>query len=386
MDNIAYFRTILTSDQRERELKEFPGKVVGTFCNFVPEELIHAVGAQAVRLCAGHYEAAKAAEAVLPRDLCPVIKSSAGLLKSGGGFFGRVDLVVIPVSCDGKKKLGETIGRVKPVHMMHLPASKAARAGQDQWLAEVTRLAEVLEALSGVKITRERLRAAIELLNRRQDAFKRLFELRQLHPPRITGLDALFVTGASFHDDVRRWTDKVQALCQQLEGQQRRGADGEHSPRILLTGAPLIHPNFKLVEIIEVAGAVIVIDELCSGTQRLYNPVIPRDWTLKEMLRAVAEKCLLPSTCPCFVESGDRLNRVTELAQAFRVDGVIYHNLRMCQLFDMERASVKQVLSHRGLPMLDVQTDYTHEDFPQLKTRVEAFIELLRARRHEPAR
>jgi benzoyl-CoA reductase/2-hydroxyglutaryl-CoA dehydratase subunit BcrC/BadD/HgdB len=165
----------------------------------------------------------------------------------------------------------------------------------------------------------------------------------------------------------------------------RQWARPADAPRLLLTGAPLIYPNFKVAGVIESAGAVIVADELCSGTQRLYHPIVPKDWTMKEMLIAVADKYLLPSTCPCFVESADRINRLLELVEEFAVDGVVYHNLRMCQLHDVESFSIKAAFARRNVPLLILYSDYSQEDTPQLRTRVEAFLEMISQRRRTPA-
>ena len=377
-----YFRKIVETSSRAEELQSFSGKVIGTMCNFVPEELILATGGMPVRLCAGALDAEKEAEEVFPRDACPVVKSSLGMARRAQGLWKRLDMVVIPTACDGKKKLAEVLSRSVPVHVIPLPASKTAPGAREMWLHSVRLFQEALEKLTGKKIARDRLRAAIELLNARQKAFREFFKLRRLRPSVITGEDALFVTGASFVDDPARWTKETLALCSELQAAHREGrfARPADAPRILLTGAPLIYPNFKVARIIESSGAIIAVDELCSGTQRLYEPAVPKDWTMKEMVIAVADKYLLPCTCPCFVESADRVNRLQELVAEFAVQGVVYHNLRMCQLHDVESFGVKAALAKRNIPLLTVYSDYSHEDTPQLRTRVQAFIEMISER------
>ena len=291
-------------------------------------------------------------------------------------------MVAIPTACDGKKKLAEILSHSVPTHVIQLPPSKTAPGAREAWLHSVRLFQEALEKLTGRKITRDRLKAAIESLNERQKAFRELFRLRRMRPSVITGQDALFVTGASFVDDPARWTKETLSLCEELKAAHREGrfVRPADAPRVLLTGAPLIYPNFKVAKIVESTGAVIAVDELCSGAQRLYHPTVPKDWTMKEMLIAVADKYLLPCTCPCFVESADRVNRLLELVQEFAVDGVVYHNLRMCQLHDIESFSVKAALAHRNIPLLAVYSDYSQEDTPQLRTRVQAFLEMISER------
>ncbi|MGD0110804.1 MAG: 2-hydroxyacyl-CoA dehydratase family protein [Armatimonadota bacterium] len=375
---IEYFREIITTGRRQAEVEAFPGKVVGVYCNFVPEALLCALGALPVRLCSGNREAARRGEELFARDTCSLVKSCVGNAIAGEGLFPRLDLLVIPTSCDAKTKLGAVLAAFKPVHVLQLPRTKSTRAAASFWIGEVWELARRLETLTGHKLTREALEEEIVLLNRRQQVFRRFLELRKRVPSLVTGEEALLVTGASFSDDPGRWTAHCEQLCAEREAAVNRSS--ERKLRLLLTGAPLIHPHLKLVQIIEQAGAEITIDELCSGTQRLYDPVVFRDRSLRAMVESVAEKHLLPSTCPCFAQQIDRMNRVQELASEFRVDGVVYHCLRVCPAFDIESMSMQRGLKQQGLPCLTITTDYGQEDTEQIRNRVQAFLEMLGAR------
>jgi benzoyl-CoA reductase/2-hydroxyglutaryl-CoA dehydratase subunit BcrC/BadD/HgdB len=374
--DIPYFRDILASPRRHDELGPSGAKVVGTLCNFVPEEIILALGAVPLRLCSGDHVAARNAEDSVPVDLCPAAKATVGLLRAGEGFWGRLDLLVVPTSCDAKTKLPDLVGEEATVYRMLLPRSKRDDGARRSWLEQTRRFAAEMERVAGRKLTVRALRGAIDLLNARQEAARRLLALRTRPLPPITGEETLIVFGASFLDDPKRWTEQANALCAALEAEPE-APTGPAPKRMLLTGAPLVYPNLKLVRLIEGAGAVVVADDLCSGTERLYHPVTPREWSLPEMLRAIAERYLLPTTCPCFAESDDRVNRLLSLAEEFQADGAVYHNLRMCPLFDIESRRVASALRDAGVPTLVLHTDYSPEDTAQLRTRVEAFLEML---------
>lgn len=400
---LSYYEKILTTDFRTKEIKnlsEQKKKIIGTFCIFVPEELIYACGAIPIRLCAGTYDTISPAEEVLPRDICPLIKSSLGFKILGIPYFELCQLVILPTTCDGKKKLGEILADFLPVWMLEVPQRKDIERTKDLWLGEIKILKKRLEQFSGVKINRERLKQAIKKLHGRQAVFRQLHQLRKHNPALINGRDFLLVAQASFYDDIDRWIEKTEELCGELSNQSAPakrsgpgkpetpgvsrqvgtyGAGSNQKPRLLLTGAPIIWPNYKILNIIEETEAVIVADELCSGTQSLYDPVEVDEWTEVAMLRAIANRYLLPSTCPCFTESNDRIDRLLNLIEEFKVDGVIYHSLRLCQLYDIESYRVKQVLKDKKIPMLNIHTDYSQEDVEQIKTRVEAFLELLRS-------
>lgn len=371
-DEIGYFEKIISTDIREKELEGFPGKIIGTFCNFVPEELIYAAGAIPIRLCMGFYDTISFAEEVLPRDICPLVKSSFGCIKTKFSYFSLCDLIILPTPCDPKKKLGEILSDYLPVLVLKIPQDKDINSSRDIWLKEIKTLKEKIEDFTANKITKEKLKDAIKLLHKRQAVFRKLYQLKTHNPSRINGRDTLIVIQTSFFDDIKRWTEHAQKLCDQLNKEL------PPSPRILLTGSPLVWPNFKILHIIEELGAIVVIDELCSGTRYLYDPVEVEEWTTEGMLRAIANRYLLPSTCPCFVQNTDRRDRLLQMVKDFKIDGVIHHSLRLCQVYDMELNKISSMFKENSIPFLNIYTDYSLEDTEQIRTRIEAFLEMLR--------
>jgi benzoyl-CoA reductase/2-hydroxyglutaryl-CoA dehydratase subunit BcrC/BadD/HgdB len=378
---MGYFDDIMVSSRRREELVEYKaggGKIVGVFCNFVPEELIYASGALPIRLCSEAYPAVPVAEEVLARDVCPLVKSAFGMRKMKLGYFDLCDLAIIPTSCDAKKKCSKFFSTHMPTWTLDLPQAKDYDKNLAQWTREISGIKDRLEEFCGRKITRAGLDGAIRMVHRRTEAFRKLYELRKADPYAISGRDAFLAIQASFHDDIDRWTGKMDALVHELK---TRPADPEakkeQAPKIMLTGAPVIWPNWKLLHTIEEAGAVVTADTLCSGTQRLFDPVEVDEWTYDGMVRALAVKYLFPSICPCFIENAEHIDRILELAADFKADGVVYHTLRLCQLFDMEYNHVAAVLREKGIPLINITTDLGLEDSEQIKTRIEAFLEMI---------
>jgi len=148
-----------------------------------------------------------------------------------------------------------------------------------------------------------------------------------------------------------------------------------------MTGSALIWPNMKLLHIIEESGGIVVGDDSCACGQYFYNPVELDEWSMKAMIEAISDKYLLPTVCPIFSQSDDRIDRLLELTEQYKADGVVYHILRLCQLFDFEFTKVSMVLQNKGIPLIKIETEYSEEDTGQIKTRVEAFIEMMEARK-----
>ncbi len=182
------------------EEKKKGNKVIGTFCVYVPEELILAVGGTCVGLCAGANIGFDEAEKVLPRNTCALIKSFMGFKLAGlCPYIQASDLVVGETTCDGKKKAYETLSEYKETYVMEVPHMKTER-DRTLWKEEVFYFKEKLEQVTGRKITPENLKKGIKIVNEKRKALQRLSGLRKANPSPISGLDALLVNQISFYD------------------------------------------------------------------------------------------------------------------------------------------------------------------------------------------
>ena len=388
---MRYFDEMANFEQRAAEMKaakEKGQKVIGYFCMFAPIELIVAADAIPVRVNSGWYDTSKIGDRIVPVEVCPVIRSTIGAKMIGlSPFLELSDVLINVLTCDGMTKLGEILSDYKPVWAIPLPRVKDSTRSLGFWRDEINAVKKQLEELTGNKITTKKLRSAIELIQKATKAFRRLQDLRK-GPPVIMGRDAMLVNQAFLWDDIARWTEKTEILCDELEQRVRdkRWVCPPDTPRVMVTGTPMFWPdNWKLPSLVEEASprGVIVADELCSGERLLYDPVGVDEWTSDDMFRAISERYLMASTCPCFTSKDgneDRINWLLNKVKDWRVQGVIYYVVRGCMLYAMEYTRVKRVLDPLNIPIYYLDTEYTREDVGQMKTRVEAFLEMLSAR------
>jgi benzoyl-CoA reductase/2-hydroxyglutaryl-CoA dehydratase subunit BcrC/BadD/HgdB len=376
---------------REKEIAEAKNegkKVIGYTCMFAPIEFILAADAIPVRVSSGFYDPVKLGNRVVPVEVCPVIRSTIGVKMVGlSPYLELSDALITSLTCDGMAKLSEILSDYKPVWTLCPPRLKDSEQSLSFWKEELKAVKEKIEKLTGTKITNSKLKSAIERVQKASRAFRRLQNLRKGNPV-IMGRDAMLVNQTLMWDDIERWTQKTEELCDTLEKRMQRKvwAFPVETPRVMIAGTPIIWPdNWKLPNLVEEANpqGVIVADELCSGDRFLYDPVGVDEWTMEDMFNAVADRYLLPSTCPCFTsEDGneDRVNWIKTMVEERRVEGVIYHVYRGCMLYAMEYMRIKRVLDKMNVPVYYLDTDYTREDVGQIKTRVEAFLEMLKSR------
>ncbi len=236
-----------------------------------------------------------------------------------------------------------------------------------------------VEEVTGTNITASDLREAIRLVNARRRVLQRLNSLRAADPVPISGRDALLVSQISFYDAPVRFTEKIGRLCDELEEQVKagRGIASSGTPRLMLSGCPMVVPNWKLPYIIESSGAVIVGEESCVGTRNIRGLVDESATSMEVLPDAIVDR-YMRIDCACFTPNTERLDNIAGMAGDLKVDGVIHYGLSFCQPYAMEAFKVEKARKAAGIPMLSIETDYRMEDVEQLKTRVEAFVEMIR--------
>lgn len=376
---IWWWRTSTASARQSLiEAQKKGQKVFGTFCVYVPDEVVIAADGIVTGLCGGSQFWVPGGEKVLPKSVCPLIKASVGArLERTCPFFRIADMYVGETTCDGKKKAWEILGQDVPMHIMDMPQMKRPQDVK-KWEDEIKEFAGVVEEFTGNKITPEKLGEAIHIINEKRKALARVYEARKAKNIPISGRDALLVMQIAFFDDPVRCAQMTNRLADELE---QRIADGVSvfpagTKRILVSGTPMAIPNWKLHHIIETSGAAVVCEETCTGTRYFENLVDETRTDLDGQYAAIAER-YMGVNCACFTPNTGRVDDILRLAKEYDVDGVIDVNLKFCCLYDTEGYTVEKALKDAGIPVLGIETDYTDADAEQLRTRIEAFVEML---------
>jgi len=355
--------------------KEEGKKIVGTLCLYVPDELIYACGADRVILCGGRSAPIEAAEQYLPRNICPLIKSSFGSVidqkcskTKSCPHFGLVDLIVAEATCDGKKKMYELLNQYIPTHVMDLPQKPENQNALEYYIKELESLKDLLEKLTGNKITDAKLKNEIKSANETRKLLHALYELRKRDSPPIRGTEILRVLQQMHFLSPDEFRKNLVLLLDELKLEKRECS----GPRIMISGCPMAAGNMKVPEIIENRGGMIVVEESCTGTRAFWDLVDEN----KEPLKALAER-YLKIPCACMSPNDRRIGQIIELVRDFNVGGVVYYTLQFCHGYNIEKYRVAEALKKSGIPLLSIETDYSAADTEQIKTRVDAFLEML---------
>ena len=362
---------------RMKELKDQGARVVGIFCSFVPTELIYAAGAIPVGLCASAEEPIPAAETNLPRNLCPLIKASYGFaLTDTCPYFYFSDFVVGETTCDGKKKMFELLNDIKDTYVMQLPHRRSER-DLTFWREEILALQKKLEDFYGITITEEDIRRAIRRKNHEREVMLRYLELGKLDPAPLSGYEmGTRVDAGSFSFDLEQRCAAVEARTREVLADWEANYKGKESdrPRLLVTGCPNSGVREKIIRTVEELGADVVAFDTCSGVREKVELVDESD---PDVYHALAKK-YLNINCSVMSPNESRREYMGQMIDSYHVDGVLEIVLQSCHTFDVEAHYIKRfVTEEKGLPYLNIETDYSQSDKGQINTRLAAFLETI---------
>jgi len=350
-------------------------KVIGVYCAFTPKELISAAGAIPVSLCSGTQHPIAIAEQHLPRNLCALIKSSYGhAVGQTCPYFQATDMLIADATCDGKKKMYELLGRLRPLHLLHLPQTGEDSEARQYWRREVERVKSVIETFCETEITDDALLVQIRLYNKLRNTISQAFALNTGPSPLLSGAELNNITSAGGFDN--NLAARIEEINHAIAQAKERGATDAHNkpvaakPRILLTGCPTT--NLKVLNLIESSGGIVVATENCGGMKTVGELVDEEG----DLLTNLADR-YLRIACSCMTPNHRRLKLITKLLADYRIDGVVELTWDGCHTYNIEAYQVAECVEAQSIPYMHITTDYAENDTGQLKTRVEAFLEIL---------
>jgi len=362
------------------EAKNKGVKIIGYFPgNYVPEELIIASGA--VPLClvnGGDTPPVEASLSVMPHIFCPFARTQVGerLLKRNP-YYGMIDMLVAPITCQHLKKVAEIweyYGDIE-IFKLGIPHQHDNDFELEYYADRLRALRERLQAFTGNEITDKKIGSAIELYNRMRELLRQISLMRcSSSPPLISALEFVRLNHASFYAAPALMVDILESAYQELR--EKQSVAETDAPRLLLIGPNISYGDYKVLELVKEAGGDIVIEEVCEGIRYYWHTVDNSGDPIESLA-----KTYLRDRVPCAFmrySAKRRLDFALKLITDFNVSGVIWYELLGCETYDSESYFFTQKLAERNIPMLILESDYGMADIGQTRTRIEAFIEMVK--------
>lgn len=362
--------------------KEDGAKVVGYFCTYIPEELITAAGMIPLRLVNGSSpEAMLVGEQYLKPYSCPYIRSCIGNRVNKNPYFELLDAICVACTCDGMKNLQEYWKKYFniPVYTVGVPQTsnrfRTRQQAVDYFRGELEELKRELEALGGRKITNRRLRESVKFHNLIRGRMRRLYDHLKDDSSPISWRDAFRISHAGFLVDRAQFLQETTRIVGELRVAQKTEKRAEEQPRLMLYGSVMAYDDIKVIDLVEKAGGKIVADALCSGSRFWRKDVSPDS----PPMEGLVERYLHNIPCPNMTDIPMRLNYVVAKSRESKAQGLIYYSLKSCDNFRSEVSMFEEAVEKElGIPTLLIETEYSTADIGTARTKVEAFLEMLR--------
>lgn len=362
-----------------REAQEKGVKIIGYFPGgYVPEELITASGAIPICLIdGGDTLPVEASLSAIPHIFCPFARTQVGeRLLQRNPYYSMIDMLIAPITCQHLKKAAEIweyYGDIE-IFKLGIPHQYSNDFEFEYYIDRLRALRKRLEAFTGNKITDERICSAIELYNRMRELLRKISLMRCDASVPLDALDFVKLNHASFYADPALMVDILESASDGLS--EKPSVAEADTPRLLLIGPNIGYGDYKILELIKEAGGSIVIEEVYEGMRYYWSTIDTRG----DPLESLARGYLRDRVPPAFMRYSAklRLDFALKLITDFTVSGVIWYELLGCETYDAESYFFSQKMEERNIPMLILESDYGMAGVGQMKTRIEAFIEMVK--------
>lgn len=347
-------------------------KVVGCFCTYEPEEILYAADILPLRVYGSH-QPSSVTEPHIFGMYCPWTRDvlAQGLL----GKYAYLNGIAISQSCLHFRQCFTSWQKHVPCEFSYylpLPHGTQSPHGLKYFTEELKKFKQALEKWVGREITDEALREGIKVMNESRRLLTKLYELRKSESPPLTGQEALWVVASAQMTDKRDHNQTLKDLLEQLPA---RKLDRQPGVRLMLIGSE--NDDVEFVEMTEKLGSTFVVDENCVGTRYFWGEVDTQRF--KDPLEAIAARYLERPACPA--KDWPELSRwphIAQLAREWKVQGAILMQQKFCDPHELDMLTIKKRLEEMGIRTLFLEFDVT-TPVGQFRTRVEAFLEMLRS-------
>jgi benzoyl-CoA reductase subunit C len=363
---------------RARELRKEGRKVIGYLSALCPVEILTAAGVVPIRLKGNVSEAITKADAHMETMVCPFVRNVFDAALKGR--YDYLDGMVLPHQCDSLERTSDVwsynLG-LSYWHFLNLP--HVADDPSMEFTKELLRIfVGTLERFTGRTITDQDLSRAIDVHNEHRQAMRALYDLRKGEIPLLSGVEMMKVLVAAMSLPVEESTDMIRSVIDEVKG--RTTPLPAKAGRIMLIGDQI--DDVAIVDAIEGTDAYLVMDDISTGSKAYWGDV---DSTA-DPLRAIAERYLrklkLPTT---FVSGGDtyqenleaRFGHMRRYIEEFKVNGAILFVYKYCDPYGFEVPAIKSFIESAGTPVLYLEDEYSTSSLGRIKTRIEAFLEMI---------
>lgn len=362
---------VSTSNRYLEEAKKQDKGIIGYFCSYMPEEIVHAAGFIPYRLRAVGSKSTTKADAYYSSINCTFVKHCFN--KALNGDFAFLDGVVFVNGCDHSRRMYDNwrFSGLAPrfLHMFFAP-HKTGETALEYYILECGKLKSSIEKHFRVTITDQSLGESIRLYNMKRRLLSEIYALRKNKDVPIKASELLGVMLAITAVPVETAVEILTAVKKFIEG---RVVSKPQDLRLFISGGCI--EEMEHLELIENCGCSIVADNICLGSRHFLDEVGTGD----DPLQTIARRYLTHLSCPRMMGDFDRrFGYLLGARDEYGIDGAIIEKLKFCDIWGGEIYLYRQEAKNHGIPLLALERELYGGGAGQIKTRVQAFLEKLK--------
>lgn len=363
---------------RAKELKAEGKKVIGYLTALGPVEIMTAAGVVPFRLKGFVDEPITKADAHMETIVCPFVRNVFDSALKGKYDF--LDGMVMPHLCDSIDRTNDVwsynLGLpywhfLNIPHVTDDPSIEFTKSLLRVWI-------KTLERFTGGKVTDEAIAQAVTAHNENRRLMRELYSLRKTNPPLISGTEMTKVLVAAMSLPVAESSDLIESVTKEVRG--RVAPSGGPKKRLMIVGGQI--DNVAVAEVIEGAGASLVADDITMGSKIYWPETDPSPDPLQGIAERYLRKVKVATT---YVDTGNtyqenleaRFGHLRQYIDEFKVDGAILFIYKYCDPYGFDVPAMKSFIEATGTPVLYLEDEYSVSSLPRLKTRIEAFLEMI---------
>jgi len=241
-------------------------------------------------------------------------------------------------------------------------------------IEELKRLKRDLEAFCQFEITEEALNASFKIYNKDRSLLREINRLRLVYPSLLSNRDFFDTVRASMvmpkEGHVHLMEQLVKTLKDEVADGKGKGVNNSPIP-ILLTGLGCESP--QVYDLIDETNALVVADDLVVGSRYFEND-IPLG---TDPIQRMADRLLSQPPSPYFISQKTREEFLWNRLQAHKAKGIVFLQLKQCETFNYDYPNLRDFFEKKGIPIALIETDLPMSSLGQIRTRLEAFFEII---------
>jgi bcr-type benzoyl-CoA reductase subunit C len=348
--------------------KDLGRPVIGVMPAYFPLELIYAAGGFPVQLW-GNNLALEKSDAYLQSYCCSVARSVLELELRGTA--NMVKAYAFTSLCDTLINLREIYRRVfsKPTVELSIPITRTVEARQTYIRSVLDLVVKDLEGITGQTVTQDSLAEAAGLYGRVRALQRKLYKIRRNRPGLMKNHDFYAALKAAFFLPPETYSRMLETLLQELNTRTPPPSD---RPKILLTG--MVFDPLDAYKILDELQIDIVDDDLANGWRTVSKATLK----VEQLVEGITAYIFDPAPCCCIYNPvNDRHRYLLKKVKQSKADGVLFWYIKFCEPDAFDQPQLANRLKEENIPTAFIDMDLSMSNFEAIKTRINAFCEIL---------